>query len=338
MLDILKTFNDAKKIFIYYIGIALVVYFEIYLLSTYLASPYYGTLSKRYLNINWMLCKYYGWLLLFLTLLIFIIKKSRLDFRKKINIPYLILHIVFISVFIYLLSIIGNFSFLFQDKTTYILKLFQGLGITFSDFAIKLGILFVFLFGWLHYSLLLSVFDSDRIYLKYFFSFFIALIAVPLIKGFTHIFNKYLIYGVANVVYILLNITGFSAYVYNRFGVFPTLGTNVFRVSIEEPCSGLEGISTFLIAFMILVLLNRKRIKMASALVVAFAGIFMMYVVNVLRIYVLILIGHFYGSKIAVDLWHSQGSVFLYAIAIIAILAVSNRWMLSAVSGKPASD
>ena len=212
------------------------------------------------------------------------------------------------------------------------------MGITFSDFTIKLSILFVFLFGGLHYSLLLSFFHSEKIYVKYISSFFIALIAGPLIKGSTHVLNKYLIYGVANVVYILLNITGFSAYVYNRFGVLPSLGTDVFRVSIGEPCSGLEGISAFLLAFMILVLLNRRRIKMANALVVAFAGIFMMYVVNVLRIYVLILIGHFYGSKIAVDLWHSHGSAFLYAIAIIAILAVSNRWMLSAVSGKPASD
>ena len=338
MLDSLKTFNDAKKIFISYIVISLVVYFEIYLVSTYLASPYYDTFEKGYFDINFLLSKCYGWLLLFLTLLVFIIKKSHLDFRKKINIPCLILHILFISVFIYLLSIIGSFSFLLLRETIYISKLIQPLGITFSDFTIKFIVLFLLLFSGLHYSLLLSFFSSEKIYVKYISSFFIALIALPLIKGVTNFLQKYLIYGVANIVYLFLNISGFNAQILGHFDTPPTVGTDIFRVRIYEGCSGLEGISAFLLAFMILVLLNRRRIKMANALVVAFAGIFMMYVVNVLRIYVLILIGHFYGSKIAVDLWHSHGSAFLYAIAIIAILAVSNRWMLSAVSGKPASD
>ena len=183
-----------------------------------------------------------------------------------------------------------------------------------------------------------------NIYFKYIFSILATILGTLLTtlvnKGFVTLVHKHLIRGVVNVVYLLLKISGFNAQISGHLDTFPIIGTDIFRVKVYDGCSGFEGISTFLVAFtfMILVLLKWKRVKTINALVVACIGSLVMYSVNIVRIYVLILIGHFYGSKFAVDLWHSQGSAFLYAITIIAILAVSNRWMLSAVSGKPASD
>ena len=52
------------------------------------------------------------------------------------------------------------------------------------------------------------------------------------------------------------------------------------------------------------------------------AGTLIMYLANVARLYILILIGHYFINEYVVDLWHSQGSLVFYTVVIIALLNI----------------
>jgi exosortase/archaeosortase family protein len=133
--------------------------------------------------------------------------------------------------------------------------------------------------------------------------------------------------NVTKVVFLLIKLTGLKAYRYLPLNNSPILGTDMFQVSIAPSCSGLEGISLFLVALFAIVLINLKRINLIHSILVAYVGILIMYLTNILRIYILILIGHFYGPGLAVDLFHSGVSILIYAIMVIAILGISYEWM-----------
>ena len=53
-----------------------------------------------------------------------------------------------------------------------------------------------------------------------------------------------------------------------------------------------------------------------------------MYTANIIRIFALLLIGHFYGAERAMELFHSLAGVLFYPIIIILTIAFSYRWML----------
>lgn len=135
---------------------------------------------------------------------------------------------------------------------------------------------------------------------------------------------------VGQSVYGVLWLTGFNAQLTWDTGPrssFPIVGTDAFSVGVYTPCSGVEGFTSFLIVFALLVILNWRKIRIARAAFAFVAGLVAMFVANVARIYILILIGHFIGSNVAVHLWHSYGSLIFYALVIIALMSLIQKWI-----------
>ena len=126
---------------------------------------------------------------------------------------------------------------------------------------------------------------------------------------------------------MLLKLSGLNPVLYYNPEATPFIGVGTFNVEIGYPCSGLQGIVTFLIALALMLFFNRKKTDITKAFIVGYLGMFAMYITNVFRIYILILIGRFYDPKFAVDFWHSEGSTIFYAVVIIIILRISNRWL-----------
>ena len=130
-----------------------------------------------------------------------------------------------------------------------------------------------------------------------------------------------------HIVYFLLKGSGLRARWGFKAGV-PYLGTDVFRTWVWPSCSGLEGITLFLGCFLLVVYFAWEKIDYRRACWFGMAGIAVMYAVNIVRVYVLILTGHFFGADRMLSIWHSHGAALLYALVLTIFLERGYRWMV----------
>jgi exosortase/archaeosortase family protein len=326
--------GNAKINLIYYALLSLFVYLEIFISSSLLfPGLLYDPLKHGWVNVPWLLSGYYIWFLLFNGLLIFIApNKTNFLFRQRVQPLYLSFHLFTFFLLILCFLWMGYHSFQPLKSGEFLFEFLQFRNISFSEWTIRFGIPLILLIAGLHYTLILSAFDHKKIYTLYLLSIALVLPGVLLWKLFRHLnqlnhLYQWMLPHVTKVVFLLIKLTGLKAYLYLPLNTSPILGTDMFKVSIAPPCSGMEGISAFFIAFFAIVLINLKRINLIHSIVIAYVGTLIMYLTNILRIYILILIGHFYGPGLAVDLFHSAVSIFIYAIIVIAILGVSYEWM-----------
>lgn len=321
--------GDAKTNLLYYALMSLIVYLEIFISSSLLfprllyCRPNYGCIN---LPVPWLLSYCYSWFLLFNGLLFFTLNKKNLLFRQHVRPFYVYLHLLALFLLILCFLWLGNNPFQPLEPGKFLFDFLQFLNIFLSELTIRFRIPVIFLIAGLHFTLLLSVFDNKKIYTIYLLSIVLGLPGFLLLKLLSHLY-QWIIPNVTKVVLLLIKLTGLKAYLYLPLNNSPILGTDMFQVSIVPSCSGLEGMSIFLLALFAVVLINLKRINLIHSLVVAYVGTLIMYLTNILRIYILILIGHFYGSGLAVNLWHSGVSILIYAIMMIAILSASYEWM-----------
>jgi exosortase/archaeosortase family protein len=91
-------------------------------------------------------------------------------------------------------------------------------------------------------------------------------------------------------------------------------------VQIGESCSGIYTVSIFLSAFITFVLLEYKRfdLKVGSLIVL---GIFISYIGNIIRMYIIVLVGHYYdsdpGNMTNLGWTHSYAGLFIFLAWII---------------------
>jgi exosortase E/protease (VPEID-CTERM system) len=112
------------------------------------------------------------------------------------------------------------------------------------------------------------------------------------------------------------------------------LGTSRFAVQIAEVCSGLEGIGLMLAFCTAWLWFFRREYRFPRALVVIPIGVIAVFLLNALRIAVLILIGNAGYERVAVVGFHSQAGWIAFNLAAfgIAILAHTNPWLSRAAA------
>jgi exosortase E/protease (VPEID-CTERM system) len=116
------------------------------------------------------------------------------------------------------------------------------------------------------------------------------------------------------------------------------LGTGRFAVQIAEVCSGLEGVGLMLAFCTAWLWFFRREYFFPRALVVIPIGVIAVFLLNALRIAVLILIGDAGYERIAVVGFHSQAGWIAFNLAAfgIAILAHTNPWLNRAAAERRA--
>ncbi len=107
------------------------------------------------------------------------------------------------------------------------------------------------------------------------------------------------------------------------------LGTSRFAVQIAEVCSGLEGVGLMLAFCTAWLWFFRRDYRFPRALVVIPIGVIAVFLLNALRIAVLVLIGNAGYERVAVVGFHSQAGWIAFNLAAfgIAILAHTNPWL-----------
>jgi len=103
------------------------------------------------------------------------------------------------------------------------------------------------------------------------------------------------------------------------------LGTPTFKVAIAPACSGYEGIGLLLAFLTIYFWLFRRELRFPGALVLLPVGAAAIWLVNALRIAVLIVIGTSGWPAIALGGFHSQAGWLAFNAVGLAMVALLNR-------------
>ena len=103
------------------------------------------------------------------------------------------------------------------------------------------------------------------------------------------------------------------------------LGTRGFRVNIAPTCSGLEGVGLLLAFLGIYLWLFRRELRFPAALVLLPVGAVSIWLLNALRIVVLIVIGSSGWREIALGGFHSQAGWLTFNAMALGFVALVNR-------------
>ena len=323
--NVIRSFNLGSKSFLkYHSFVSFIVYFELLILSTIVTS-----IHPIPFDANSVVTPGINYVLFVVLLPLVTYRNSELPFRNRLDLSRLFLHALTLLIFVlYLFYFVEHYPFQPLDKTNILKKIAVYLNKGDAGLLTRFSFLFLLISVCCHYSLLQSVLYGRRIYREYAFSILIAFfLGTAYVLFFADYFWNYASFGVAQIVFLFLKISGLKPVFFYSPGHAPIIGTSSFTVSIAYPCSGISGIMTFLLVLSVIAILKWEKMNKTKLFVVGYVGTFIMYITNLIRIYILILIGHFAGKSLADDLWHSEGSTIYYAAVIIIILSMSYRWM-----------
>ena len=114
------------------------------------------------------------------------------------------------------------------------------------------------------------------------------------------------------------------------------IGTSKFTVIISQECSGLEGMGMMLIFALLWLVLFRNDLRFPHAFLLLPVGVAAIYLLNVLRIFALVVIGNAGWREIAVRGFHSQAGWIAFCLVALGILLASSR--LKWLSARPAPE
>jgi len=119
-----------------------------------------------------------------------------------------------------------------------------------------------------------------------------------------------------------------------------TIGTARFTVQIWPSCSGLEGVGLVLAFGLLWLWFFRIDYKFPQALFIIPVGVGLIFLLNAVRIALLILIGNAGASAVAVGGFHSQAGWIAFNGVALALASVTRRmpWLCSARSPAAADE
>jgi exosortase/archaeosortase family protein len=139
---------------------------------------------------------------------------------------------------------------------------------------------------------------------------------------------KFLSNTVLHAVSGLLHLVGLSAVI-----IPPrTLLLNKFGISIAEYCSGIESIALFTGLYTLIGVLDWHRLKHARFLYIFPLALLVLFGVNILRVFVLILAGYYINPHIAFTLFHTYAGMIFFILYSAIFWAISYNWMLTKTS------
>ena len=104
----------------------------------------------------------------------------------------------------------------------------------------------------------------------------------------------------------------------------PAFGTSQFEVEIAPVCSGYEGMSLIIILLGGYCFIQKKILKVSWALLILPIAGLMMFLLNGLRIFLLVAIGHYWSPQLAIDGFHSVAGWLNLLVTFILALFILN--------------
>lgn len=233
---------------------------------------------------------------------LFVLKK--IEFNPKVFLIALIIHLFSLLTFIKLKEkvitqpeiLLNNINFYFLVFLRYLLPLVIFLSLGFALFGTKIIKKF---YKSLLISLVLSYFffQLSLFFQRYweFFSFLTTTIVAFLLKfSFNEVFVRY----EGGIHGPLLSADGFGAY-------------------IDNPCSGIEGLTLFIFLNLLIFTLDHKEINKKRSVAVLILGLFGIYGLNILRVYFVYVTALLYDPKFAIHVYHTNAGWILFIFYFI---------------------
>ena len=107
----------------------------------------------------------------------------------------------------------------------------------------------------------------------------------------------------------------------------PRIGYNGFLVSISNECSGVDSLLLFISLFALLIALDWRRMHLKRMAILFIPGLLMTVAYNILRIYLLMIVGILYDPQFAVDGFHSNAGWILFLIFFMIFWHFGSKWV-----------
>ncbi len=139
---------------------------------------------------------------------------------------------------------------------------------------------------------------------------------------------------VARTLYITLGWSFDNVYLDIEATRAPILGVGEFIVGISEECSGIDSMLLFLSLFTVLLVLDWNRLNRKRMFMLLIPGILGTVLYNLLRIYLLMLVGIFISPEFAIDMFHSNIGWILFLVFFIVFWHFGSKWVYEKSDGK----
>jgi len=107
----------------------------------------------------------------------------------------------------------------------------------------------------------------------------------------------------------------------------PLLGVKGFNVGISNECSGIDSLLLFLSLYVLLLVLDWKRMHVKRMLILLIPGIIGTVIYNIFRIYSLMLVGIFISRDFAVDIFHTNAGWILFLLFFMIFWQMGSKWV-----------
>lgn len=107
-----------------------------------------------------------------------------------------------------------------------------------------------------------------------------------------------------------------------------SIGVGTFSVLIDQACSGLEGIGLISVFGSVFLFVFRKRLRFPQAFLLLPIGILVVWLLNSVRIALLVAIGAHLSPEMALHGFHSQAGWLMFLVVTIGIMVAAYRFPL----------
>jgi exosortase/archaeosortase family protein len=122
----------------------------------------------------------------------------------------------------------------------------------------------------------------------------------------------------------LLHLSGLSA------GIDPprTLVLSKFSITVEKTCSGIESLALFSGLYALIGLVDWDRLRHNRLLLAFIPALLILFALNIVRVYGLIIAGYYINPQIAFSLFHTYAGMVFFIIYAGIFWGISYKWML----------
>lgn len=283
---------------------------------------------KKYLSITQEFYLYHGadfnlivQAILFVVIAFIIYNKDKLKnlrtytISKKQAIIFFLIAILFLVLHYYLKYYIkSNMDYALQHN------------LLFAIIKLSINILFIVFIALAVYNVAF-IKDFIKEYKKSLFVFsligILYFIAISLFQKLWFFFSTI----VTKALYFLLSLShkNITISLANKDG--PLLGVKDFIVSIGKPCSGVDSMLLFASLYAMIFVIDRDRINKKRMLLLFLPGLIGIFLFNILRVYLLMLIGIHYDAQFAVGLFHQNVGWVLFIVYFAVFYLVFKNYL-----------
>jgi exosortase len=252
-----------------------------------------------------------GYILLFsIAGFILVYRKRLTEFkvfkRKPIDIVFIVLSFILLFAFYMVEESAGNIAI-----NTLNIILVHALGLSVFVFLV-FGI-----YGWEFIKNFAKNFKKEIMYFLIF-----GIIVYSLMKTVWSLW-PYLSAGVLTVTKFLLTLFGIEVEVLGP----ATISVHNFAVQIAEACSGIYSIFIFAALYLFIVFLDWNKMNKKKASILFIPAVLGAFAFNIIRVFVLMLVGAYISRDIALGLYHSYSGMIFFLIYFGLFWGLGYKWM-----------